>query len=347
MYVPILQLLPSEVKAIEKLSDALFGHIIPLVELPTIDDKSQSLAKRLTNSWSGEFFLDVNPWYSSLERTIDHKKTLMAIMTMARGGNAIPVPVVYMSDEISFLLSVSKLIKHGNGSVVLRMIREDFENLETLRGNVSRVVKALDISTDKIVIVYDTADLVRSCEVGEVARLIAQAHEVLCDYANWREHVVHSSCLLNDNSEYKAGSVNAVQRKEVLLFKLCRQQFRVSPTFSDRTFLQPVPPLRTNQPIAASATVRYSSDDTVLIYRGHSLKIEKHGRYEQYIDHAMAIVKHPEFKGEEYSFGDREIAKYALREMKKDGKLVTGNPSTWRIALINHHLTLTARQFYT
>jgi hypothetical protein len=80
-----------------------------------------------------------------------------------------------------------------------------------------------------------------------------------------------------------------------------------------------------------SANIRYTVKDGFLVFRGYSVK--KH-RWSQTRDLAQQVVKHPEYYGKDFSYGDEYIYKCSL------GEEGTGNAEIWRRIGANHHLTL-------
>ena len=87
--------------------------------------------------------------------------------------------------------------------------------------------------------------------------------------------------------------------------------------------------------MSMSANLRYAIERDWLIFKGRSVKF--HG-YEQFNDLCATVTAHPEYRGPEFSRGDRQIKECAARSDQP------GNATTWRKIGFNHHMTLVTKQ---
>ena len=92
-----------------------------------------------------------------------------------------------------------------------------------------------------------------------------------------------------------------------------------------------------------SASIRYAADGHWVIMRGEGIRNDDGPGLSQYPTNATLLCDRPEFRGGDFSSGDRYIEKMA-EEIAKNGGGRTGNLKTWLQAGINHHLTLTVQQ---
>jgi hypothetical protein len=72
--------------------------------------------------------------------------------------------------------------------------------------------------------------------------------------------------------------------------------------------------------------------------KGEPLRNEDGPKFAQYPASATLLRESEEFYGPEFSYGDMYISRISI-----DGAL-TGSPTTWLQAGINHHLTVVSRQ---
>ena len=99
---------------------------------------------------------------------------------------------------------------------------------------------------------------------------------------------------------------------------------------------------------SGSASIKYSSKDYFVIYRG-----EKSGDHElgnaQYIMHARELVANTDYySGEQFSWGDQQISEYSKRnphtdlsiKVKSKQKPKPGSSGTWVAICQNHHMVL-------
>ena len=87
-----------------------------------------------------------------------------------------------------------------------------------------------------------------------------------------------------------------------------------------------------------SASIRYTTPDYWIVYRGEWLGKKNGSGSSQYPAQAQLLVERKEYSGPKFSFGDAFIMQKAL-----DGS-EPGNPEQWLTAGINHHVTLTVLQ---
>jgi hypothetical protein len=82
--------------------------------------------------------------------------------------------------------------------------------------------------------------------------------------------------------------------------------------------------------------IRYTTSGMHFVARGHSMKRENKGA--QMHDLAMKIMRYQHFMGGEFSWGDRELVRSAMKELR-GRKVFKGNQSDWIAIDTNHHLT--------
>lgn len=110
------------------------------------------------------------------------------------------------------------------------------------------------------------------------------------------------------------------------------------PTFGDYTTqhaIYSVPPPAAN----VSASVRYASEEDWLVMRGEGLRSKGSPGYAQYPAIAALLCEQKEFRGPDFSPGDRYIWRIASHESG-----TTGSPETWLRTGISHHLVTVIRQ---
>ena len=113
---------------------------------------------------------------------------------------------------------------------------------------------------------------------------------------------------------------------------------RRHPSFADYTIQHPVYK-ESAQFFAPSASIRYTLKDEWLVMRG------QRGKPRQYLANARILSEMPEYKGfgEGFSYGDAQIK---LKGADLSSKR-TGNPTTWLVVGINHHLACVTSQIAT
>jgi hypothetical protein len=87
-----------------------------------------------------------------------------------------------------------------------------------------------------------------------------------------------------------------------------------------------------------SASIRYAAPEDWVIMRGEGVRNEGSAGYDQWPANAMLLRERPEYRGPDFSEGDRYI------EIMGTDPPSTGGPGSWLRAGINHHMTLACRQ---
>jgi hypothetical protein len=90
--------------------------------------------------------------------------------------------------------------------------------------------------------------------------------------------------------------------------------------------------------MVASASIRYTTDNEWLIFRGRSLRESRYGGYGQYRALSTQVVNHFAYSGPRFSWGDDYLFKCA------HSLVGTGNLTTWRQVGTNHHISFVVRQ---
>lgn len=81
-----------------------------------------------------------------------------------------------------------------------------------------------------------------------------------------------------------------------------------------------------------SASLRYAVGSKWILLRGQGTRTRGGQGYNQFFTHADKIVTMPEYRGEDFSFGDRKIMKIHRREENH------GNLETWVTIAVSHHI---------
>jgi hypothetical protein len=85
--------------------------------------------------------------------------------------------------------------------------------------------------------------------------------------------------------------------------------------------------------IRGSVSIRYTTDDAVLVFRGKQSNSAAGIGYEQMHGHCRLLVRHADYDGAAFSAGDHRFHCWM------DPANGTGNPEQWRVAGVTHHIT--------
>lgn len=340
-YVPVLQTLSGELRALRNLAPTCWERVTPLIEVsarsgetdePSRTSPVPNLPRELARIFGDRpFFLDF-PWLSPTKKLAVREGTsrrdipaMEYVLEQCDRLGLNFVPVIGLGIDKRRAKLVREATGEKQGVCVRLSVSRAFESaalpdeLDVLLSQVGAEPPSADMVIDLRYIDpdpgYDTADLQRFLD--RLPRLW-----------EWRSLIIVGTVIPETLSRFDEESVTALQRHEWRLWnELRRLDSPRSPTFGDYAIQHPKRPSRGGWRMRAN--IRYSTPDTVLIARGRSLR--EYGA-EEYRRLCEALVQHPQFRSYDYSWGDAQIVRCA---QGLDGP---GSQVKWRGAGTSHHL---------
>lgn len=161
---------------------------------------------------------------------------------------------------------------------------------------------------------------------------------------HWRSLTVLGGSFPVNLSKLAANDTHDLPREEWLKWRNESQgfgnRFSVGPIFGDYTIQHPT----YQEPVPAphvSASIRYTSSDRWVVFRGEWIGKKNGSGCDQYPAWAQILVARPDlYKGAAFSFGDQYIMEKSL-----DGRK-PGGPREWLRAGMNHHITFAVCQLH-
>ncbi|PIR17241.1 MAG: hypothetical protein COV46_05085 [Deltaproteobacteria bacterium CG11_big_fil_rev_8_21_14_0_20_49_13] len=347
-YVPTLKWKASEYYALKYLKEKEKNLITPLIQLimskpkaskkdeqlPTWEEqlkKSIEILKiqipqipvEIFESWgSSPAFVDVGLIDASLRKE--------AITEIIKTGNIIGatlIPVVNLSSDKSIQSAMVSVSKEKQSGICLRLFRSDFNSDINVGDKVKQFLIDQDVEESEIDLLIDFQILDDGC--SRLHNLCEQIPNLL----KWRTFTFACGSFPVDLTSFVLG-VNYVARHDWKNWftQIKSSKLKRNPSFSDYTIQHPIYN-ESFQSFSPSASIRYTLNDKWLVMRGQKNK------HIQYLANARLLSQHSDFFGAKFSFGDKYIADKGTNLKGK-----TGNPMTWLIAGINHHLACTVKQ---
>jgi hypothetical protein len=356
-YVPILRWKAAERDALAKLDPIIRAQITPLFEFimpgpkrdstdyKTILKDSRSIFQdrlpKVVNeinkcSPSGSVFIDVHLVDGALR-----SQALDFILDSADFAESTLIPVTHIFPEKSSVaddLTRQVVVNYGRSSGMGLCIRIDRSSLvdQDLSSAITRFLVQNKLTMENTDVLVDLGIVDESDDPDGLARRLA----VIPELNRWRSFIVAGGAFPKDLTQFEKHTRAQIPRTDWEIAKslsVSNQLVRV-PTFSDYTIQHPI--FYENVTNAnVSASIRYTGDNQWDVLRGEGLRNEGGAGHQQYIAHARLIVKQNFFKGANYSFGDNYII-----ERAQPSNILTGNPTTWLKAGINHHMTVVVKQ---
>lgn len=338
-YVPILRWKMGEKRAVKSLLQAEKARITPLLEwsrpgeVAPEEDREvptptpRALAKDILKHWGSRPFFYDPYWFWAGNLDGDTTKLARYAAELANGGPR-PIPVLRLNDGSAYRSALSPLTS-GRG-VCIRLPYADL-----IEGNLHNRMMVFFANTECTPsIVHVVADFEAHYREVDIAALCAQLPHI----GQYRTFTVASGSFPIDLREFKGPQVFYLPREEWLGWHAqVDKPLPRRPTFADYATLHPVL-TSAKKGLNPSATIRYTTDDHWLVMKGEGLYNEDGPGHEQYVANATLLTQRRDYRGPDFSAGDRYIRDVATAAAG------TGSPTTWVQAGVNHHLTFVARQ---
>lgn len=347
-YVPIVRWKRGEQTALSELDQKIKNKMTPLIEIPpidwdfenecpkkTIDDHIKNLSSQLKTSWnhSNTVFIDaLQICVDDEELMTDGTHPLEYIFDMLSKNEIEAIPVTGKGRGINYQKAVYSIIQKYNKGYAIRLIDEDFDDVDTV---IEWFFKQFNNPLEEIDIIIDYKYIDSKTPVGRMAKLIAGSLLSLPYIDRWRTLTVSGTTFPESLAEIPTGQDGRIPRLEWLIYqRLFDTKLPRYPSFGDYIISNPEYAKIDPRFMKMSANIRYTVDNEYLIFRGYSVTSPKYGKWKQTHGLCKRVVTHPKYCGKTYSYGDTYIYECS------NGTTGTGNAETWRSIGTNHHLTL-------
>lgn len=354
-YVPILKGKPGEYQALRTLSARCRSSLTPLIEVldqperrprkippkkprpPTtfdqyLEKQIQSLIKAIRTTVP--FFVDTH-LIPVGRKTITGAHPLLKVVCEMRAIGLRPIPVITPDVDPAYRAAVRTAVSEGGGICI--RIQSDY----LFDGDFSKTAGEL---LAQVGLKREDADLILDLGyvhpeslkplAAAVPGLLRQDSKI----KEWRSLTLAGGSFPENLMGLTPGQIHSKPRADWLLWKRLlakRETLPLLPKFGDYAIQHPtILPMN----FIGSASIRYTVADDWVIFRGKRVTDADSGGFEQYRRLAKAAIRHPDYSGEDFSWGDEFIATCA----KGQGR--TGNLSIWRAVGTSHHLTYVVHQ---
>lgn len=327
-YVPVVKSFRGEFTALSTAEPKVLACITPLIEIANkqgdpnrISPRSplahvvQDLVESVGNDWP--FFLDF------------HEALPVATIRRILGGIATAqlmfVPVL-SPDKPAQTRAIAASVGFSDG-VCLRL---------NFTSRVRRTGESLDQQVEMLLgdTAVERADCDLVLDLGQIPQTLGYSAE---DLRNGIEEIRHirqfrnliliGTSIPDSLAEVGQDAVGTLSRHELRLWRQLRStKLSRQPTFGDYIIQ---PPRRPNGFARAVANIRYTSDDQVLIFRGHAIGKSD---YAQYRNLCGLLASRREFRGRGFSWGDDQVASVV------QGATPPLWQQEWRAIGSSHHL---------
>lgn len=350
-YVPILKGKDAEFGAIKELSAEAKARLTPLIEIPpipydfendqpakSVDDHLEKVVEKLLACWMFHrpLFLDLL-YIPESEAMEDGGHPLSYLFDNARKKQLKLIPVTALSRPDSYQAVVKEVIATDKLGVCVRVEADSFEEILESKGKLGELLAFLGVTPKKTDLILDFKEIA-TAHVPTTVIAAAQIMKGLPHVNDWRTITLAGSAFPQSLMKVKPNVPHKFTRAEWQVwetFASGRKKVPRLPTFGDYSINHPEPSEVDPRLMMMTANLRYTIEQEWLIFKGRSVKF--HG-YEQFHDLCAAVIAHPEYRGPDFSRGDKQISECAGRAVSP------GNATTWRKIGFNHHMTLVTKQ---
>ncbi|KMW73666.1 beta family protein [Photorhabdus luminescens subsp. luminescens] len=354
-YIPILKTKRAEFNALNQLDTFTKSKIIPLLEIePVPIDPDTDIPDKTYNEMLNGFerkilsgcdgipivFLDGILIEEQFIASTDTYPIENAIIQARNAGFRV-IPVTSPTRSVDYKQSISTLVQ---SEICFRLTTTDLVNPQLI----TDYIHELQITPEHIDVIIDLRDMLSESDVSSGHSKIL-ALGLINNFSNlqrFRSISLASGSFPIDLSGISLGTYSQTRLEWTLWQALHSSgQLLRNVIYSDYGIQHPdYSRLATRFP-SVTASVRYTADSDFLVFRG---QVANRYGYEQYGAHSKAIVTHPEYSGNSFSTGDKDIDNYA-REYTQylqdpEGNHKFGSPEVWRRIGQNHHITKVVSQ---
>jgi hypothetical protein len=349
-YVPILKGRQGEYGALETLNRMVKERLTSLIEIPpipwnftdkvpskSIDEHLAKVAKILKKSvgLGRKFFIDLL-WISETERMEDGTLPVEWIFRASRDEGLAAIPVINLVRGAEVLQATRRIIEQDQRGVCLRIQREDFTEFSNLEEQMVAILEQVSASVANTDLIFDLRSIIAPQQIDVDS--VMERVESIPRLRQWRSFTLAATSFPENLAGLPPAESSMLERTEWRLWADLRRRSRElsrRPTFGDYAISHPEPSEVDPRIMKASASIRYTADQSWLVLKGRSLK--KNG-FDQFNDVCRDLVDRTEYCGSNFSWGDKYICDCA------DGIDGPGNLTTWRKVGTSHHLVFAVRQ---
>ncbi|WP_199444581.1 beta family protein [Umezawaea beigongshangensis] len=342
VYVPLLKSREGEFVSLGHLSARTSACVTPLIEVvlpfatrddppPTAPDVTRVVSK-LAQHWGTDerVVVDLGPFAHGL----DGAKLCGELVEASRVLRVRTVPAIRLTaddDVVNSTAAATSSLRHG---LCVRLTVDDLlEDTPDLVLALRQLMTIVGVRPPAVDLVVDCGTLDATRNVRALAR---RAHRLLTALtektSHWRTLAVAGGAFPRDLSGLEFDVLTELPRRETALWSEFRAHPRLDRLVAFADYGVGWPPVsdRAERGFGAPPQLRYAAARRWLAVRAD--RRDPRGN-DQFHDLCELIVRHPEFAGPGFSWGDRQIGRAAAR----DG-IGPGSATQWRAYATNHHV---------
>jgi hypothetical protein len=331
-YYPVLVSKPGEIVALQHLTQNVKNQICPVIEV--LKTNSDTLTKFLLLHWiffENAVVLDFT-YYKDAEDNIEEIKKLIELL-LSRKVNVIPA--IQVNSPTCYCEIITELLKTQISNICVRTCNGSggFDKCNT---GINELLKSVNIKSENTILLFDIGYSKKE-DYNILSDILTTALKTVINN-KWLDLVICSSSFPADLGEIKpAHQLHTIPRFEWKIWQTVsnKDEFKGRIKYGDFGTKYPI---FIDAGFAGTISVKYSTADNFIIYKGELTTEHKDG-HGQYITHAKKLVASTDFYGNSFSWGDLQIYQIS-GQIISNTKRKTGSPQTWVQYSQNHHITM-------
>lgn len=352
-YAPALKWKQGELRGLANVSRDRKSEILPLVSVPppgsfdneegkvlTPSEQVKSFAPRMSAAWAGRFcFLDTrhidNPDFTS---ATGGEHPLLALISRSRlaPSPAICAPMTSIEYDKKYQNAVQRFHSRDPRLPICIRVPAEFLDDPTTSAHIEKLLDSIGCQPQNVALVIDASELDYQ-NPGAIADALVAGINAFPHLYKWRLLVL-TLCSLPSKVIAKPNETTEFQRLDWSTFLQVSDRFRKGellrlPIYSDHgteSAAMPIP-----KPVRPATQLRYTASEKLYIFKG---KNTKEVGYRGIFPVARRLVRHPDFFGRDFSYGDARIADLAEIGDRP------GNASVWKEMGFTHHMAVVQTQ---
>lgn len=339
-YLPILKWKQGEQTALKEYPNELRECLLPIIEFLPIKIPAQSTLAAAFNAEVPIYVkklkaakFDTHP--VGVDLSLFHPngsvqpKMVATFASRLRANGIYAIPVIHPAMVFNSAVDLPKLAEFDK---VIFRFRPTTIIPEQLKLVISTIKDAIGTGKELHVIV-DTHDIVAADPAGIAA--MVDPYIVALDKISYVKTITFAGGSFPMSMQGISQGTTQISRIEWRAYQALVSSFEAL-RFGDYSVTNPVlmevaDPAKMNP----SVQIRYTRNDNWLILKGGGSKTSGMGQYNGL---CKILVKHADYSGPAFSFGDKKYMEHSLPGS------TSGNYMTWRRDATSHHIVFTAKQ---
>jgi len=329
-YVPFLKLKQGELGAIKFLAPEICSDVKPyhLFLNDNNENRVGEYLDSLLNPLSKAYASKDMSFFADFTGFTDYQIIHVCELLRERDFD-----FTYVINNLNIDLETATYLKeanlYGNG-LALKIDATAELNMAEMNSRIKKIMSFFTIAPNQIDMILDFGYIPME-NLGLYINMFETLQKGLDSFLEFRNVIILAGSFPRDMNGIAVNTIHYLPMLELRLFNQLKKMSNRELVYGDFGNIHPV---INTEPVTfqGSCSIKYTVSSQFLIFRGTIPGRVPEGTG-QYVQKCKLLVASNEYCGEDFSYGDREIALYA-NDLKKGN----GSSTTWITNTLNHHI---------